>query len=252
MVQNVMTRYVAACLAMSWSKSHQSYFVENDGSLRIPWDDTDYGDYGDDADDHSRHSSTEACNLSEAPTVYEAPESFSVREDMGEILQENSKSEFTVINGQHRNQCHHCNQFQQLPSAVEVRDTKTEETGTVEQEKQKDTAFYRNRCPHHPHAQLVRFDPAGQAWCDKLDCWDCYRLMKIGEALDYTCLKELGGKVVIDQGMPAWSDYVLTQRAFLVVVATEQAIVLCKAMGIEVPDVSGEVKRLVEVRPAPP
>ena len=58
--------------------------------------------------------------------------------------------------------------------------------------------------------------------------------------------------MVIDQGMPAWSDYVLTQRAFLVVVATEQAIALCKTMGIEVPDVSGEVKRLVEVRPAPP
>ena len=75
--------------------------------------------------------------------------------------------------------------------------------------------------------------------------------MKIGEALEYRCLTDLCGKVVIDQGMAAWSDYVLTQRAFLVVVATEQAIVLCKAMGIEVPDVSGEVKRLVEVRPAP-
>jgi hypothetical protein len=44
MVQNVMTRYVAACLAMSWSKSHQSYFVENDGSLRIPWDEADNSD----------------------------------------------------------------------------------------------------------------------------------------------------------------------------------------------------------------
>jgi hypothetical protein len=32
---------------------------------------------------------------------------------------------------------------------------------------------------------------------------------------------------------------------------TEQAIVLCKEMGIEVPDVSGEVKILVEVRSAP-
>ncbi len=43
----------------------------------------------------------------------------------------------------------------------------------------------------------------------------------------------------------------LSQRAFLIIVATEQAIVMCKAMGIEVPDVSGEVKRLMEVRPAP-
>jgi hypothetical protein len=84
-----------------------------------------------------------------------------------------------------------------------------------------------------------------------LACRLLYRLMKIGEALEYRCLMDLGGKVVIDQGMAAWSHYVLSQRAFLVVVATEQAIALCKAMGIEVPDVSDEVKRLVEVRPAP-
>jgi hypothetical protein len=97
----------------------------------------------------------------------------------------------------------------------------------------------------------VRFDPAGQAWCDKMDCWDSYRLMKIGEALEYRCLTNEGGKVVIDQGIDSWSHYVLTQRAFLVIVATEQAIVLCKAMSIEVPDVSDEVKRLVEVRSTP-
>ena len=40
--------------------------------------------------------------------------------------------------------------------------------------------------------------------------------------------------------------------ALFTVSQTEQAIVLCKALGIEVPDVSDEVKRLVEVRPAPP
>src|SRR5436853_145313 len=34
----------------------------------------------------------------------------------------------------------------------------------------------KSRCPHHPQAQWVRFDPSGQAWCDKMDCWDCYRL----------------------------------------------------------------------------
>ncbi len=28
--------------------------------------------------------------------------------------------------------------------------------------------------------------------------------MKIGEALDYRCLLDQGGKVVIDQGMTAW------------------------------------------------
>jgi hypothetical protein len=48
----------------------------------------------------------------------------------------------------------------------------------------------RKRCPHHPHARWIRFDPSGQAWCDRMDCWDCYRLMKIGEAPDYRPLSE--------------------------------------------------------------
>ena len=134
---------------------------------------------------------------------------------------------------------------------MRVRDTNTEEAETAVQEEQKDTAFNRNRCPHHPRVQLVRFDPASQAWCDKLECWDCYRLMKIGEALEYRCLMNEGGKVVIDQGMAAWSAFVRATRAFLVVVATEQAIAMCKALDIEVPDVSDEVKRLVEAPPAP-
>ena len=76
--------------------------------------------------------------------------------------------------------------------------------------------------------------------------------MKIGEALEYRCLTNKGGKVVIDQGMAAWSAFVLSQRSFLIVVATEQAIALCKALRIEVPDLSDEVKKLVEVHPAPP
>jgi hypothetical protein len=75
--------------------------------------------------------------------------------------------------------------------------------------------------------------------------------MKIGEALEYRCMTDLGGKVVIEEGMAAWSAFVLASRAFLVVVATEQAIAMCKALDIEVPDVTDEVKRLVEVRPAP-
>ena len=75
--------------------------------------------------------------------------------------------------------------------------------------------------------------------------------MKIGEALEYRRLTDLGGKVVINQGMAAWSTFVLSQRAFFIVVATEKAIALCKVMGIEVPDLSGEVKRLVGVHPAP-
>jgi hypothetical protein len=43
----------------------------------------------------------------------------------------------------------------------------------------------KKRCPHYPHARWIRFDPSGQASCDKMDCWDRFRLMKIGEALDY-------------------------------------------------------------------
>ena len=76
--------------------------------------------------------------------------------------------------------------------------------------------------------------------------------MRIGEALGYRCVTDLDGKVVIEEGIAAWSTFVCSQRAFLVVVATEQAIALCKTMEIEVPDVSDEVKRLVEVHSAPP
>jgi hypothetical protein len=110
----------------------------------------------------------------------------------------------------------------------------------------------RNRCPHHPRARMVRFDPAGQAWCDRMDCWDCYRLMKIGEALDYRCLKERGGKLLIEEGMEAWAAYVLTQRAILVTWAIQEALALCRALGIQEPELSGEVKRLIEVQPLPP
>ena len=85
-----------------------------------------------------------------------------------------------------------------------VRNTSADRIDNTARDKQQDTFPQRKRCPHHLHAQLVRFDPAGQAWCDKLDCWDCYRLMKIGEALDYRCLLDQGRKAVIDQGMTAW------------------------------------------------
>lgn len=133
-----------------------------------------------------------------------------------------------------------------------VHNVSSDERETAIQEEQKDAPLVdRKRCPHHPQARLVRFDPAGQAWCDKMDCWDCFRLMKIGEALEYRCVTDLGGKVVIEEGMAAWSAFVRASRAFLIVVATEEAIAMCKALDIEVPDVSGEVKRLVDVRRAP-
>ena len=178
-----------------------------------------------------------------------------MREDVGERHQDSSKDELTISNGHHhhhRNQCNQRNQFQPQSVTVEVHTASSDERGTESQEEQEDAPLYRNRCPHHPQARLVRFDPSGQAWCDKLDCWDCFRLMKIGEALEYQCVMDLGGKVVIEESMAAWSSFVRAPRAFLVVVATEQAIAMCKALDIEVPDVSDEVKRLVEVRRAPP
>jgi hypothetical protein len=84
---------------------------------------------------------------------------------------------------------------------------------------------------------MVRFDPAGQAWCDRLD---------------YRCLTERGGKLLIEEGMEAWAAYVRTQRAFLVTWATQEALALCRALDIQEPELSGEVKRLMEVQPLPP
>jgi len=100
-----------------------------------------------------------------------------------------------------------------------------------------------SRCPHHPDARWVRYDPAGQAWCDKLECWDCYRLMKIGEVLGYQRL--VGPTSTIGQGIAAWSSFVTSRGSFAVVTATQQAIDLCVASGVEIPDVSVEVPRLV-------
>jgi AAA domain len=107
----------------------------------------------------------------------------------------------------------------------------------------------KKQCPHHPHARWIRFDSSGQAWCDKMDCWDCYRLMKIGEALDYRPLLDYTrGIVTLEQGREAWSSFVTSQGSFAVLTATQYAIGLCKAMDVEVPDLSGEVQRLVSAR----
>jgi len=76
--------------------------------------------------------------------------------------------------------------------------------------------------------------------------------MKIGEALCYRCLTDPGGKRLIEQGMEAWAVFVLTQRAFPITWATQEALALCRALGIEEPELSSEVKRLVEVPEVPP
>jgi len=147
------------------------------------------------------------------------------------------------------------NQCNQLPTSerpVEVQDTPPYEANQGAATVPVESAPLRSRCPHHPRARMVRFDPAGQAWCDRLDCWDCYRLMKIGEVLEYRSLIEQGGKLLIEEEMEAWATYVRTQRAFLVSWATQEALALCRALGIQEPDLSGEVKRLMEVQPLPP
>jgi len=84
-----------------------------------------------------------------------------------------------------------------------------------------------------------------------MDCWDCYQLMKIEEALGHRCLTDQGGQRLINQSVEAWAAFVLSQRPFMVMSATQQAIALCQALRVEVPDLSGEVTRLVGVPPAP-
>lgn len=96
---------------------------------------------------------------------------------------------------------------------------------------------------------MVRFDSAGQAWCDRLECWDCYRLTKIGEALYYRCLLEWGGKRLIEQGMEAWATYARTQRTFLVKWAIKEALRLYRIQGIEEPDPTGEMNKQVKIPP---
>lgn len=76
--------------------------------------------------------------------------------------------------------------------------------------------------------------------------------MKIGEALGYHHLPEQGGKLLIEEGVDAWAGFVRTQRAFLVAWATQRALALCRARGIQEPELSGEVERLIEVQSLPP
>lgn len=73
--------------------------------------------------------------------------------------------------------------------------------------------------------------------------------MKIGEALDYRSLIERGGKRLIEQDMEAWAAYARTQRAFLVTWATQEALAQCRVLGIEEPDLTGEVNKLVKIPP---
>jgi len=224
-------------------------FLSLCSSLRNPWDYVDYTDY---TDDTPAGPCTKEGNPGEVPALLEPGESITVCTD-GPILQrECHLQETAVINVINRNQCHQRNQVHGAVPPVDVQEVLPYEADQSARAEQRDTTPQRNRCPHHPRAQMVRFDPAGQAWCDRMDCWDCYRLMKIGEALCYRCLTDPGGRRLIEQGMEAWAAFVLTQRAFLVTWATQEALALCRALGVEEPELSGEVQHVVEVRPEPP
>ena len=73
--------------------------------------------------------------------------------------------------------------------------------------------------------------------------------MKIGEALNYRPLSKYArGIVSVGRGMEAWSSFVTSRGSIAVLTATQYAIDLRKVLGLEVPDLSGEVKRLVKAR----
>lgn len=210
------------------------------------FDYTDYGDYTDYSDDADDSSTPKVSTSQELPspsgvTALERAPAMCLKGtevQLQERLQENAV--ISVIN---RNQ----SDAPPPPGALPDEDTEDGSADDVTEspgKEQTDTAVVnQNRCPRHPHVRWIRFDPAGQAWCDKMECWDCYRLMKIGEALGY---RELSGRTsTIGQGMAAWSSFVTSQGSFAIVTTTQQAIALCEASGIEMPDLSGEVQHLV-------
>jgi AAA domain len=215
----------------------------------------DYSDYADYGNDTPADSFTKERTLDEA--IVEQEEMKSITHCKHEaLLQEDLHQQETavisVINVINRNQRNQCNQLHVSEPPVDVQDLLPCEVDHTARTEQNEASLQWKRCRHHPRAQMVRFDPAGQAWCDRMDCWDCYRLMKVGEALSYRCLTDRGGKRLIDEGMEAWAAFVLTERAFAVTWATQEALTLCRVLGIEEPELSSEVKRLVEVRPEPP
>ncbi len=207
-------------------------------------DDTDYAD-----DDDDTGAASNRVNRYERAPSQHMPGSDPPHEGVAEIQQAGEQNETNVISVINRN---HCPQLEAPIPTVQARDEGPGRANSTTQAEQNTIVRrQRNRCPHHPQERLVRFDPAGQAWCDRMDCWDCYRLMKIGEALGYRCLTDQGGQRLINQSVEAWAAFVLSQRPFMVMSATQQAIALCQALHVEVPDLSGEVTRLVRVPPAP-
>jgi AAA domain len=225
-------------------------------SIATKTDESDYGDYGDDSD--YAHEGVSSCWFQQQETDL-APTGTSLRyQPEAGVLATSKHSEpdvqdhrvdyaDIVINRNHRN-------HSDLHFSQTTLQAKRHESGNAPDSndispgkaRASPVAQSKKRCLHHPYAGWIRFDPSGQGWCDKMDCWDSYRLMKIGEALDYRPLAEYTrGIVKLEQGIEAWSSFVTSQGSFGVLTATQYAIDFCKALGVEVPDLSGEVKRLV-------
>jgi predicted Zn-ribbon and HTH transcriptional regulator len=218
-------------------------------------DETNYTDYADYGNDTSARSFTKKRALDDVGSEQQGMKSITLCKHEALLQEDRHQREPAVITGItviNRNQCNQRNQLHISETSLDIRDRHLGEGDQGAGTEPGEATLQRSRCPHHPRARLVRFDPAGQAWCDRLECWDCYRLMKIGEALGYRSLTERGGKLLIEEGMEAWATYVRTQRAFLITWATQEALALSRALGIQEPDLLGEVKRLIEVQPLPP
>ena len=167
-------------------------------------------------------------------------------------MQHPSQQDHHCHDHHHRNQCNQTSEAVTQPQQeAQVRSAR-EEQKAAEIPHVPLTIREQQQCPHHPQERRVRFDPTGQAWCNHLNCWDCYRLMHIGNALGYPCLIDRGGARLIAPGQEAWSDFARTQRPFPVMDATEEAILACRRLGIPVPDLSAEVARLHTVHPTFP
>ncbi len=160
-------------------------------------DGSDYSDYSDVDDDTGATSN--GVNRHEIAPSQQMLGSGPPHEGVAEMQQDGEHDETNVIN---RNQCHQSDA--PTPAEEMQGESARGENNTAHANQGDSWNRQKNRCPHHPHARQVRFDPAGQAWCDRMDCWDCYRLMKIGEALGYWCLTDQGGQRLINQGMEAW------------------------------------------------
>ena len=208
-------------------------------------DDTDYSK-GACAASHTREHPLDEGNIQQPGT-----EASPLCEQVMLLQEDRHQQEAAITNVITRNQRNQCHQLTTSEPLTEENQA-LREAEQAAQGEPGGTSAQTQHCPHHPRARLVRFDPAGQAWCDHLECWSCYRLMKIGEALSYRCLPERGGKLLITEGREVWATYVRTQRAFLVTWAVQEAVALCRALGIPEPELWNEVPRLIEVQPLPP